>query len=123
MEKLIKKEEKEEILSKEEIKEINLEEGQEKIIANLLCESLLKLKSLQYYISLFDLLDKSLKHYDELKYIDNLNSIKHESMNDILYQFISVLQSSSISSEPSDNTSILLDFSLNLIFFPNLIQL
>jgi hypothetical protein len=93
MEKLIKKEEKEEIISKEEIKEINLEEGQEKIIADLLCEFLLKLKSLQYYISLFDLLDKSLKHYDELKYIDNLNSTKHESMNDILYNFYESLNS------------------------------
>ena len=93
MEKFIKKEEKEEIISKEEIKEINLEEGQEKIIADLLCEFLLKLKSLQYYISLFDLLDKSLKHYDELKYIDNLNSSKHESMNDILYNFYESLNS------------------------------
>ena len=93
MEKLIKKEEKEEIVPKEEIKEINLEEGQEKIIADLLCEFLLKLKSLQYYISLFDLLDKSLKHYDELKYIDNLNSTKHESMNDILYNFYESLNS------------------------------
>ena len=93
MEKLIKKEEKEEIVQKEVMKEINLEEGQEKIIADLLCEFLLKLKSLQYYISLFDLLDKSLKHYDELKYINNLNSVKHESMNDILYNFYESLNS------------------------------
>ena len=93
MEKLIKKEENEDMVQKEEIKEINLEEGQEKIIADLLCEFLLKLKTLQYYISLFDLLDKSLKHYDELKYINNLNSIKHESMNDILYNFYESLNS------------------------------
>ena len=68
-------------------------EEQEKIISDLLCELLLKLNNLQYFISLFDLLDKSLKQYDELKYIINLNSTSHESMNDILYNFYESLYS------------------------------
>lgn len=68
-------------------------EEQEKIISDLLCELLLKLNNLQYFISLFDLLDKSLKQYDELKYIINLNSTSHESMNDILYNFYEYLYS------------------------------
>ena len=90
LEKLMKKEEKEEKV--EVIKNINIE-GQEQLITDLLCEFLLKLNNLQFYISLFDLLDKSLKHYDELNYIYNLNSSKHESMNDILYNFFESLKS------------------------------
>ena len=89
-EKLMKKEEEKEI--KEEKKENSLEE-QEKMIIDLLCEFLLKLNNLQYYISLFDLLDKSLKQYDELKFINNLNSSSHESMNDILFNFYESLNS------------------------------
>ena len=75
-----------------DIKNINME-GQEKIIIDLLCEFLLKLNNLQYYISLFDLLDKSFKQYEELKYINNLNSTINESMNDILYNFYESLKS------------------------------
>ena len=90
LEKLMKKEEEKEI--KEEKKENSLEE-QEKMIIDLLCEFLLKLNNLQYYISLFDLLDKSLKQYDELKFINNLNSSSHESMNDILFNFYESLNS------------------------------
>ena len=90
LEKLMKKEEEKEV--KEEKKENSLEE-QEKMIIDLLCEFLLKLNNLQYYISLFDLLDKSLKQYDELKFINNLNSSSHESMNDILFNFYESLNS------------------------------
>ena len=78
---------------KQETKIYNSSEEQEKIISDLLCELLLKLNNLQYFISLFDLLDKSLKQYDELKYIINLNSTSHESMNDILYNFYESLYS------------------------------
>ena len=93
IEKIIKKEE--EVEKKEEMKDIKntIIEGQEKIISDLLCEFLLKLNILQYYISLFDLLDKTLKQYDELKIIQNLNSSSHESMNDILYSFYESLKS------------------------------
>ena len=89
MEKLMQKDENE---KKEEIKDIHVEE-QGKIITDLLCEFLLKLNTLQFHISYFDLLDKSLKYYDELKYIDNLNYKSHESVNDILYNFYEFLKS------------------------------
>ena len=88
IEKIIKEENK----PHEEIKDLNLLE-QEKIIIELLCEFLLKLNNLQYYISLFDLIEESLKKYDELKYIYALNTSSHESMNDILYSFFESFQS------------------------------
>ena len=92
IEKIIKKEKEE---KKEEIKDLKniIIQGQEKIISDLLCEFLLKLNILQYYISLFDLLDQTLKQYDELKIIHNLNSSRNESMNDILYNFYESLKS------------------------------
>ena len=97
IEKLMKddevKKDKTEIEEKQETNIYNSSEEQEKIISDLLCELLLKLNNLQYFISLFDLLDKSLKQYDELKYIINLNSTSHESMNDILYNFYESLYS------------------------------
>ena len=77
---------------KEEEENINFV-GQEKMITDLLCEYLLKLNNLQYFISLFDLLDRSLMHYDELNYISGLNNPNHESMNDILYNFYESLKS------------------------------
>ena len=88
IEKIIKEDNK----PQEEIKDLNLLE-QEKIIIELLCEFLLKLNNLQYYISLFDLIEESLKKYDELKYIYALNTSSHESMNDILYSFFESFKS------------------------------
>ena len=101
IEKIINKEEE----KNEEIKDIKntILEGQEKIISDLLCEFLLKLNILQYYISLFDLLDKTLKQYDELKIIENLNFSKHESMNDILYNFYESLKSYFIINQGNSN--------------------
>ena len=91
LEKIMKQEEE----AKEKVVEIKSQnfEGYEKIISDLLSEFLIKLNNFQYYISVFDLLDKSLKHYDELKYINNLNSLKNESVNDILYNFYETLKS------------------------------
>ena len=83
---------KEDTKPQEEIKDLNLLE-QEKIIIELLCEFLLKLNNLQYYISLFDLIDDSLKKYEELKYIYDLNTSSKESMNDILYSFFESFKS------------------------------
>ena len=101
IEKIINKEKE----KNEEIKDIKntILEGQEKIISDLLCEFLLKLNILQYYISLFDLLDKTLKQYDELKIIENLNFSKHESMNDILYNFYESLKSYFIINQGNSN--------------------
>ena len=62
-------------------------EGQEKIITDLLCEFLLKLNNSQYFISVFDLLNKSCKQYEELKFFNKLNSSRHESMSDVIFNF------------------------------------
>jgi hypothetical protein len=101
IEKLVKQKEKEQEEGKDKDKNEDYDkekenidfEDQGKMIIDLLCEFLLKLNNLQYFISLFDLLDKSLKQYDELTYINNLNSSKHELMNDILYNFFESLKS------------------------------
>ena len=68
-------------------------EGQEKIITDLLCEFLLKLNNSQYFISVFDLLNKSCKQYEELKFFNKLNSSRHESMNDVLFNFFDSVKS------------------------------
>ena len=68
-------------------------EGQEKVIIDLLCEFLLKLNNTQYFISVFDLLNKSCKQYEELKFFNKLNSSRHESMNDVLFNFFDSVKS------------------------------
>ena len=79
---------------KENIKEYTKSfEGQEKIIIDLLCEFLLKLNNSQYFISVFDLLNKSCKQFEELKFFYKLNSLRHESMNDILVNFFDSINS------------------------------
>ena len=93
-----KKEEQKKIEKLEEKKE-NIKdtaksfEGQEKIIIDLLCEFLLKLNNSQYFISVFDLLNKSCKQFEELKFFYKLNSLRHESMNDILVNFFDSINS------------------------------
>ena len=72
---------------------ITLFEGQEKIITDLLCEFLLKLNNSQYFISVFDLLNKSCKQYEELKFFNKLNSSRHESMNDVIFNFFDSVKS------------------------------
>lgn len=82
--------EKAEIINKERRdskSKILLFEGQDKIITDLLCEFLLKLNNTQYYISVFDLLNKSCKQYEELKFFNKLNASLRESMNDVLFNF------------------------------------
>ena len=68
-------------------------EGQEKIIIDLLCEFLLILNNSQYFISVFDLLNKSCKQFEELKFFYKLNSSRHESMNEILFNFFDSINS------------------------------
>ena len=81
-------------LIKENSKEnINSFEGQEKTIIDLLCEFLLKLNNSQYFISIFDLLNKSCKQFDELNFFNKLNSSRHESMNEILFNFFDSINS------------------------------
>ena len=93
-----KKEEKKKNEKIEEKKESNKEnsksfDGQEKLIIDLLCEFLLKLNNSQYFISVFDLLNKSCKQFDELNFFIKLNSSRHESMNDIVVNFFDSINS------------------------------
>ena len=93
-----KKEEKKKNEKIEENKESNKEnsksfDDQEKLIIDLLCEFLLKLNNSQYFISVFDLLNKSCKQFDELNFFIKLNSSRHESMNDIVVNFFDSINS------------------------------
>ena len=93
-----KKEEKKKNEKIEEKKESNKEnsksfDGQEKLIIDLLCEFLLKLNNSQYFISVFDLLNKSCKQFDELNFFIKLISSRHESMNDIVVNFFDSINS------------------------------
>ena len=93
-----KKEENKKKEKSEEVKDNNKEnkksfDDQEKIIIDLLCEFLLKLNNSQYFISVFDLLNKSCKQFEELKFFYKLNSSRHESMNDILVNFFDSVNS------------------------------
>ena len=110
IEKIIKEEDK----VQEEIKDVNLLE-QENTIIELLCEFLLKLNNLQYYVSLFDLMEEALKKYDQLKYIYNLNSSSNESINDILYYFFEFFKSYiSISGKNANLNNFLIQKSFKL---------
>jgi hypothetical protein len=110
IEKIIKEENK----VQEEIKDVNLLE-QENTIIELLCEFLLKLNNLQYYVSLFDLMEEALKKYDQLKYIYNLNSSSNESINDILYYFFEFFKSYiSISAKNANLNNFLIQKSFKL---------
>ena len=79
--------------NKEKKEESKSFENQEKIITDLLCELLLKLNNSQYFISVFDLLNKSCKQFEELKFFNKLNSSRHESMSEILFNFFDSVNS------------------------------
>ena len=90
-EKMKKKEEenKNEIknLKKEsENKDMNQEE-KNKFLTDILCEFLLKLNNSQYFISVFQLLDNCMKHYDELKFFNKMDTLYGCPLNHNLYNF------------------------------------
>ena len=92
--KKIEKFEEEKVKENKDIKEKSKSfEGQEKLIIDLLCELLLKLNNSQYFITVFDLLNKSCKQFDELKFFNKLNSSRHESMSEILFNFFDSVNS------------------------------
>ena len=66
--------------------------GQESVISNLLSEYLLKLNNSQYFISVFDLLNKTLINYEKLRYFNNLDQKWQEPL-DNLYNFYICLKS------------------------------
>ena len=91
--KIEKKQEEKENKDNKEKEESKSFENQEKIIIDLLCELLLKLNNSQYFISVFDLLNKSCKQFEELKFFNKLNSSRHESMSEILFNFFDSVNS------------------------------
>ena len=63
------------------------QEAKDKFLTDILCEFLLKLNNSQYFISVFQLLENCLKHYDELKYFKKLDALYGCPLNHILYNF------------------------------------
>ena len=63
------------------------QEEKNKFLTDILCEYLLKLNNSQYFISVFELLDNCLKHYDELKFFNKMDSLYGCPLNHTLYNF------------------------------------
>ena len=74
------------IKKENENKEMDQEE-KDKFLTDILCEFLLKLNNSQYFISVFDLLDNCLKHYEELKFFKKMDSLYGCPLNHTLYNF------------------------------------
>ena len=88
-----KKSEIEKLMKENQMKSILLE-GKEKFIIDILCDFLLKLNNSQYFISVFDLFNACLKHYDELNFFGKLADASDNSeINDILFSFFGLLKS------------------------------
>ena len=87
------------IKQENESKDMDQEE-KDKFLTDILCEFLLKLNNSQYFISVFELLDNCLKHYDELKFFKKMDSLYGCPLNHTLYNFFGSFSSYiSISSE------------------------
>ena len=69
------------------------DEKKNKFLIDILCEFLLKLNNSQYFLTVFDLLNKCLKKYDELNYFANLSVKYNRPINDILFHFYLNLKS------------------------------
>ena len=67
-------------------KEMDQEE-KNKFLTDILCEFLLKLNNSQYFISVFQLLDNCMKHYDELKFFNKMDALYGCPLNHTLYNF------------------------------------
>ena len=63
------------------------QEAKDKFITDILCEFLLKLNNSQYFISVFELLENCLKHYDELKFFKKMDALYGCPLNHTLYNF------------------------------------
>ena len=74
------------MLKESENKDMDQEE-KNKFLTDILCEYLLKLNNSQYFISVFQLLDNCMKHYDELKFFNKMDSLYGCPLNHTLYNF------------------------------------
>ena len=69
------------------------EEKKNKFLIDILCEFLLKLNNSQYFLTVFDLLNKCLKNYEELNYFAKMAVKYNRPINDLLFNFFSNLRS------------------------------
>ena len=91
------------ILKENENKDMDQEE-KNKFLTDILCEYLLKLNNSQYFISVFQLLDNCMKHYDELKFFNKMDSLYGCPLNHMLYNFFGSF--SSYINISNDNVSL-----------------
>ena len=69
------------------------EEKKNKFLIDILCEFLLKLNNSQYFLTVFDLLNKCLKNFEELNYFAKMSIKYNRPINDLLFNFYSNLRS------------------------------
>ena len=89
-----RKEEEEKIKGEKEKKSTEMtEEKKNKFLIDILCEFLLKLNNSQYFLTVFDLLNKCLKNFEELNYFAKMTIKYNRPINDLLFNFYSNLRS------------------------------
>ena len=69
------------------------DEKKNKFLCDILCEFLLKLNNSQYFLSVFDLLNKCLKNFDELNYFAKMSLKYNHKINDMIFNFYSNIRS------------------------------
>lgn len=69
------------------------DEKKNKFLTDILCEFLSKLNNSQYFLSVFDLLNKCLKNFDELNYFSKMALKYNYNINDLLFNFFTNLKS------------------------------
>ena len=88
-----KKEEEEKLKNDKEKKTEITEEKKNKFLIDILCEFLLKLNNSQYFLTVFDLLNKCLKNFEELNYFSKMTVKYNRPINDLLFNFFSNMRS------------------------------
>ena len=89
-----RKEEEAKIKGEKEKKSTEMsEEKKNKFLIDILCEFLLKLNNSQYFLTVFDLLNKCLKNFEELNYFAKMSIKYNRPINDLLFNFYSNLRS------------------------------
>ena len=68
------------------------DEKKNKFLTDILCEFLSKLNNSQYFLSVFDLLNKCLKNFDELNYFSKMALKYNYNINDLLFNFFTNLK-------------------------------
>ena len=88
-----RKEEEEKSKSEKKDKNEMDDEKKNKFLTDILCEFLSKLNNSQYFLSVFDLLNKCLKNFDELNYFSKMALKYNYTINDLLFNFFTNLKS------------------------------